>query len=108
MNSGSAEIRSIRVWTSLNLREVRQHLLLIDDLYGSCANCRQIGLNYTKDKKCSNCSTHFRYVATRLKDPAAIAKILRRLRSEGLELQLIDREDFERSSAKDALQDLFQ
>ena len=42
----------VRVWTAFDPVEVKKHLLLIDDLYGSCANCKQLGLNYLKDKEC--------------------------------------------------------
>jgi hypothetical protein len=49
----------VRVWTSLDPSEIKKHLLLIDDLYGSCANCKQLGLNYLKDKECPGCKNKF-------------------------------------------------
>ncbi len=57
----------VRVWTAFDPVEVKKHLLLIDDLYGSCANCKQLGLNYLKDKECPGCKTVFKYVTTNLK-----------------------------------------
>lgn len=100
--------RSIRVWTSFDIEELTGHLMLIDDLYGTCAKCKQLGLNYLKDSKCPGCGTTFRYVATNLKSPADSAKILGRLAQEKLEMRLIDRGDYERATARDALGDLFK
>lgn len=57
----------VRVWTAFDPIDVKKHLLLIDDLYGSCANCKQLGLNYLKDKECPGCKTVFKYVTTNLK-----------------------------------------
>ncbi len=102
------ETRSIRVWTNLDISEVRQHLMLIEDLYGSCGNCKQLGLNYLKDKTCPGCGATFRFLATNLKNPADSFKILGRLAQEGLSLKLIDRSDYDRATAKDALGDLFK
>lgn len=100
--------RSIRVWTTLDLDEVNQHLMLIDDLYGTCANCKQLGLNYLKDHSCPGCGATFQYIATNLKNPADSGKILSRMAQENLKLRLIDRGDYERGSARDALGDLFK
>ncbi|MBI3394874.1 MAG: hypothetical protein HY042_03485 [Spirochaetia bacterium] len=99
--------RSIRIWTNLDVDEVRKHLLYIDDLYGTCGSCKQLGLNYLKDKTCPKCGATFTYLATTLKKPADTAKILARLTAEGLPFKLIDREDFERAGAHDAVGELF-
>ena len=91
----------------LDLKAVAEQLMLIEDLYGTCANCKQLGLNYLKDKTCPGCGTEFRYLATNLKSPADSAKILGRIKAEGLKVQLLDRGDFEKATARDALGDLF-
>ncbi|XDD52088.1 hypothetical protein AB3N59_17995 [Leptospira sp. WS92.C1] len=98
----------IRLWTKLSVSEISSQLLLIDDLYGTCGNCKHLGLNYTKDKSCPQCGIKFKYLATNSKSQTEIAKILNRIEKEGLELVLIDREDFNQSKAKDAVKDLFK
>ncbi len=100
-------IRSVRIWQNIDVEAVRKQLILVDDLYGSCGNCKQLGLNYLKDRKCTSCGNEFRYLATKLQAPGEVAKILNRIHKEELPLQVIDRDDFERASARDALQDLF-
>ena len=107
MQSDDSKERPIRVWMSLNSEEVKKHLLLVDDLYGSCGNCKQLGLNYTKDQSCPGCKTEFKYLITRVKDKGEIRKILARIEKDNLGLKMLEREDWERADAKDALSDLF-
>ena len=99
--------KMIRVWSALDPDEVNKHLLLMDDHYGICANCKQTGLVYLEHKTCPNCKTEFRFLATRMTSPGEVGKLLNRIRSEGLQLQVIDRGDFEKSSAKKAIDNLF-
>lgn len=98
----------VRVWTSLDPIEIKKHLLLIDDLYGSCANCKQLGLNYLKDKECPGCKTTFKYVTTNLKGLDDAKKILNRIQDMNLKLILIEKEDYIHATAKDAMKDLFK
>ncbi|TGK11640.1 hypothetical protein EHO60_04905 [Leptospira fletcheri] len=102
------EEKYIRVWKKMNVGEVTSHLLIIDDLYGTCGNCKHLGLNYTKDKSCPNCGTKFKYIASNLKSPGELAKVLARIEKEKLDFTLIDREDYNLSKAKDAVKDLFK
>lgn len=103
-----SEKRFVRIWTEINVEEVEKHLIYIEDLYGSCGNCKKLGLNYLKDKKCPACGAVFKYAATTLKTPADAVKILNRMKSVGIQLTLIEREDLTKAQAKDALGALFK
>ena len=92
----------------LNTEEVEKQLLLVEDLYGTCANCKKLGLNYLKDKSCSSCGTIFKYIATSLKNQADIQKLLNRMKTNHIDLILIERDDYKKAQAKDALKDLFK
>lgn len=98
----------VRVWKQLDVNEVKKHILYVDDLYGTCGNCKRLGLNYLKDKSCPECNTTFKYMATNSKNPADVAKLLNRIEKENIQLIMIDREDFERSNASDAAKNLFK
>ncbi len=100
--------RAVRAWLYLDIDKVREQLMLIDDSYGTCANCKHLGLSYAKDRTCPGCGTTFKYAATKLKKPAEVAKIAQRIMNQDIPLQLIDRDDIERGSAKDAVSDLFK
>ncbi|WP_109021574.1 hypothetical protein [Leptospira kobayashii] len=107
-DSSGNKTKFVRVWRQLDVEEVKKQLLYIDDLYGTCGSCKKLGLNYLKDKKCPDCGSVFKYLATKLTQPAEVGKILSRIQKEGLDLTLIERADFERSSAQDAARDLFK
>lgn len=107
MNKSEDRGGAIRVWTRLDLDEVKKGLLLVEDLYGSCGNCKQLGLNLLKDHSCPSCKTTFQYVATRLQSPGEVAKLYSRIMAEKLPLTLIDRQDYERATARDTLGNLF-
>ncbi|MCB1177297.1 MAG: hypothetical protein KDK36_06940 [Leptospiraceae bacterium] len=98
----------VRIWKHLDTEEVDNHLLLIEDLYGSCFKCKKLGLNYLKDKTCPSCGTKFKYLATKLKDQGEIIKILNKIQTNNLELLLIERDDYNKAQARDALKDLFK
>ncbi len=97
----------IRQWHRFSPEEIRKHLILVDDLYGMCAKCRTLGLNYLKDSKCTGCGTEFKYLATKLTDPGEIAKLLSRIEAERPGLTVIDRADYDKATARDALSGLF-
>lgn len=96
----------IRMWKSINLNEITKHLLIIDDLYGMCANCKEIGLNFVKNTKCPKCGTNFLYIAT--KNYKEIPKILKRIQMENLPYTLIEKDDWEKAVAKKSIDALFQ
>jgi uncharacterized Zn finger protein (UPF0148 family) len=98
----------LRVWKKISVEEIEKNLLLIDDLYGTCGNCKKLGLNYLKDKTCPNCGVTFKYVATHQKNIADVIKILNRMESQEINLTMIEREDYNKLVAKDALKDLFK
>ncbi len=98
----------VRVWKELDTEEIERHLLLVEDLYATCGNCKKLGLNYLKDKVCPGCNTIFKYAATTLKNPSDISKLLNRMKTNQLNLTLIERDDYKKAQAKDALKDLFK
>jgi hypothetical protein len=100
--------RLVRIWTEVDVDEIEKHLILIEDLYGTCGNCKKLGLNYLKDKVCPSCGVTFKYAATNVKNSSEIIKILNRIQSSGLSLKLIERDDYNKAQAKDALGALFK
>jgi len=104
----SENMKPIRGWLYLDVSDVKKHLLLIEDIYGMCANCKHLGISYIKEKKCPNCNTEFKYLTSSLKKDAEIAQIAGRIKRENLSLVLIDKNDYDRAGAKDSIHDLFK
>ncbi len=72
----------IRVAQELDYDNVSKHLLIVGDLTGDCFVCREIGIDYTREKYCPQCKTDFRFIALRKSADAvkgqAIAKLMQR------------------------------
>lgn len=104
----SSSEKYVRVWKKFNADNARKQILYIDDIYGTCGNCKHLGLNFVKDKTCPSCKTTFRYLITVSKKPEDIGKILARIEKENLSLELLERDDFEKSDARSKADDLFK
>lgn len=103
--SGVEKQSAVRVWHFLDAGAMKKEILFIDDNYGQCGNCKQLGINFVTTPRCPACSTAFRYLAAKAgQDPV---KILRRIAAEGLKLQLIERSDFEKAESRDKLSGFF-
>lgn len=96
----------VRMWKQVDLKEITKHLIIIDDLYGMCANCKEVGLNFVKNTKCPKCGTNFLYLAT--KNYKEIPKILKRIQLENLPYTILEKEDWEKATSKNTLNSLFQ
>ncbi len=95
----------IRFWTKKNVDDITKHLLIIDDYYGMCANCKEAGLNFVKNTLCPKCGTEFKYLT--VKAQQEIGKILNRIESEKLPYTIIEKSDWEKAIAKKSMDSLF-
>lgn len=66
----------IRVARELDFDDVCRHLLVAGELSGDCFSCREVGIDYSREKYCPKCRTDFRYISLR-HSPATGARISR-------------------------------
>jgi predicted amidophosphoribosyltransferase len=85
----------IRIWQTVDLDEVCGHLLVIGELSGNCANCRQVGIDIEKTS-CPNCKTEFKYIASRLQGQGRFKKI----KQKRPDLIFIDYTDFQKVKSR--------
>ena len=55
----------IRLWIEGDVTEIAKSLLIVGESFSDCANCRQLGLDFSKTKSCPQCHTEFKYVTCR-------------------------------------------
>jgi len=55
----------VRVAQQRDFDEVSKHLLVAGELTGDCFSCRQIGIDYSREKYCPQCKTDFKYITYR-------------------------------------------
>lgn len=92
----------IRFWKEAEVEDIARHLLIVGELAGDCANCREINIDYTREKYCPKCKTEFKYITSR---PAAISRgsrfsIIRRIKNKRQDLILIDHQDYKEIMGK--------
>lgn len=99
----------LRTWQTFDIEEVEKHLLIIGDVTGDCASCRQLGISYQQAKECPKCNTLFRYVTSRRLEthPGERFQIVGRLRERRPELIFIDYEDYKRTLGRKKARDFF-
>ncbi|MBI5873429.1 MAG: hypothetical protein HZB36_04715 [Candidatus Omnitrophica bacterium] len=68
-----------RVGREMDYDDVSKHLLIVGELSGDCFSCREVGINYSREKYCPQCKTDFKYISYRKSSGAvttgAIAKL---------------------------------
>lgn len=97
----------VRVWQKLESDEVKKHLLLAGELTANCENCQQLGIDYLKEKKCTQCGTEFKYIGFRKKNNKAEEFFaINRCKEKRPDLIIVDCEDIKRAFGKSKARDL--
>lgn len=99
----------IRTWAEKDLSEIERHLLIIGDVRGDCASCKELGLDYKTVKSCPNCHTPFSYVTCRRFEthPGERFQIVRRLNEVRNDLVWIDYEDYKKLTGRQRAREFF-
>lgn len=99
----------LRTWKDYDIEEVERHLLILGDLTGDCAACRELGIAYLIAKECPKCKTIFRYVTSRRLEthPGERFQVVSRLHERRPELAFIDYEDYKRTIGRKKARDFF-
>ena len=100
----------IRIWTHKNLDEITKHLLIVGDVKGDCASCREIGLDYKTIRQCPNCQTTFQFITSRRfeSNPGERFSIVKRLSQSRSDLVWIDYDDYRLLTGRQRARDFFK
>lgn len=55
----------LRVWTEIDINEIKDHIVMVDDKYGHCPSCKKIGIELKDLKNCPACEREFKYVTSK-------------------------------------------
>ncbi|MBU2541285.1 MAG: hypothetical protein KJ593_05225 [Candidatus Omnitrophica bacterium] len=98
----------LRVWKHFDINEVKEHLVIVGQLSADCANCRAIGIDYLKAKKCPECNSEFKFIATRQNQGRFPPHLIKRIGQMRPELELIDYADFKHASDRSQAENFFK
>ena len=96
----------IRVWKEVDIKDIENHLIIVDDLHGFCPKCKSSAIKYGEMQKCSSCGQEFKYAGVRL-DGNLKAAILSKLSKQQPNLTIIDYNDYKHILDKQKANSLF-
>ena len=99
----------LRTWQNFDLEEVEKHLMILGDLTGDCASCRELGIHYQDARECPKCKTAFKYVTSRRLEthPGERFQLAFRLKEKRPDLVFIDYEDYKKTLGRKKARDFF-
>lgn len=98
----------LRIWEKADTKEIQNSILVIDDKFGFCPACKELGIAIDNIKNCPKCKREFKYVTSREarggeKSVAFVARTMKKLPH----LIFVDYEDYEYITRKKKAEDLF-
>ena len=99
----------IRVWQELETEDIKQHLLVVGQVSGTCQSCNELGIDYSSAKSCPNCNTEFKFITMRPeKEGRDIGfSSIRLVKQRRPDLIFIEYSDFKKFAASRKAQDIF-
>jgi hypothetical protein len=94
----------MRIWTEVDITEVQEHMVIVDDKFGFCTGCREIGIKIENMKTCPKCGREFRYVTSRDRSQGMITRTRKKLP----DLLFVDQDDYDRLTGKKKAEGLFK
>lgn len=96
----------IRTWKYYDINQVKEHLIIVGQLSGDCANCKAIGIDYLATKHCPQCKAEFKFIATRQAQTPHY--LLRRIQENRPDLEFIDYSDFKLATDRNKAKEFFK
>ncbi|MFA5039309.1 MAG: hypothetical protein WC732_06475 [Candidatus Omnitrophota bacterium] len=98
----------LRVAQELDYDVVSSHLLIVGELTGDCFTCRQVGIDYSREKYCSQCGTDFRYISLRKSADAVKGGMLARICQKRPDLTYVEYSDVKEIADRRKAKDFFK
>lgn len=96
----------IRIWTEKDIKEIQEHMLIVDDKFGFCPSCKQMGIALADLKQCPQCGREFKYMTSREKGNRGF-NIVKWALKKLPHLTFVDAEDYDNLTGKKKAADLF-
>ncbi len=98
----------IRIWSEVDLQDIENHIIIVDDKFGFCPGCREIGIQIEGITKCPKCGRELKYVTARESKGPRGFEMAARVRKKLPHLAFVDYDDYERLTSKKKAESLFK
>ena len=97
----------LRIWNNVDITEIENNIVTIDDKFGFCPGCKEMGIKLDNLKDCPNCGREFKYMTSREAKGANGHIFVKRAFTKLPDLIFVDFDDYERVTSKKKAEDLF-
>ncbi|MFC1669399.1 hypothetical protein ACFL20_03350 [Spirochaetota bacterium] len=97
----------LRIWTEIDIEDIKEHIIMVEDKFGHCPNCKKIGIELKDLKGCPSCNREFKYVTSKDARDGKFG-IVMRTKKKLPNLTFVDYKDYERVTGKKDAQSLFK
>ena len=99
------QTKFIRIYTPMDVKQIKPNLLVYGDLGGQCEHCGQMDVKLNHDK-CPKCGTEFKYISFR-NIKVHFPKVTKLL-EERPNLTIVDFEDYKKEMGASKAGELFK
>ena len=97
----------IRIWQEVNIADITENIVLVDDKFGHCPNCKKIGIELKDLTHCPSCNREFKYVSSK-EAKNGKHEIVKRSLKKLPNMKFVDYSDYEHALSKDKLENIFK
>jgi uncharacterized Zn finger protein (UPF0148 family) len=99
-------MEQLRIWQEISIDEIKEQIVIVDDTFGHCPNCKEIGIELKGLTHCPSCSREFNYVTSK---EASHGKhdIVVRIRKKLPHMTFVDYDDYIKAVGQKDAQNLF-
>lgn len=98
----------MRIAREIEYEDISKHLLVVGELTGDCFSCRQVGINYAREKYCPQCKTDFRYISYRKTSGAITGAYISRLCLKRPDLTYVEYSDVKEIADRQKAKNFFK
>lgn len=97
----------LRLWTEADITDIQEHIVIVDDKFGHCPNCKKIAIELRELHQCPDCGREFKYV-TSTEARGGRFDIVMRTHRKLPGMKFVDYDDYLRVTGKNKAESLFK
>ena len=81
----------IRIWTEIDTDEIKESIIIVDDKFGFCPACKEMGIKLEGLSNCPQCKREFKYITSRdARGGSKAIEFIRRVRKKLPDLTFVE------------------